>query len=62
MEEVQSRLGIRPGQTTADGRFTLETVACIGACALAPAMVVNKDTFGRVKPEKIMEMLNGSGS
>jgi NADH-quinone oxidoreductase subunit E len=62
LEEVQSRLGIRPGQTTADGRFTLETVACIGACALAPAMVVNKDTFGRVKPEKIMEMLNGSGS
>jgi len=62
LEEVMSRLGVQPGQTTSDGRFTLETVACIGACALAPAMVVNKTTHGRVKPEQIAEILNGDGS
>jgi NADH-quinone oxidoreductase subunit E len=61
LEEVAARLGIEPGQTTEEGRFTLETVACIGACALAPAMFVNKDTHGRVKPEKIAEILNAAG-
>ena len=61
LEEVESRLGIEPGQTTEGGRFTLETVACIGACALAPAMFVNKETHGRVKPEKIAEILNAAG-
>ena len=58
LEEVQSQLGILPGETTEDGKFTLETVACIGACALAPAMVVNKKTYGRVKTEKITEILH----
>jgi NADH:ubiquinone oxidoreductase subunit E len=60
LEEVQNQLGVTPGKTTPDGHFTLETVACIGACALAPSMVVNKDTFGRVKPENIAEILNGN--
>ena len=61
LEEVANRLGVAPGQTTEGGRFTLETVACIGACALAPAMFVNKETHGRVKPEKIAEILNAAG-
>lgn len=58
LEEVEKQLGVNPGQTTPCGEFTLETVACIGACALAPSMVVNKNTFGRVKPEQIAEILN----
>lgn len=58
LEEVQNQLGILPGETTEDGKFTLETVACIGACALSPAMVVNKKTYARVKTEKITEILN----
>ena len=62
LEEVTSRLGVKPGQTTEDRRFTLETVACIGACALAPAMFMNKDTHGRIKPENIAEILNGAAS
>jgi NADH-quinone oxidoreductase subunit E len=61
LEEVANRLGVQPGQTTKGGRFTLETVACIGACALAPAMFVNKETYGRVKPEKIAEILDAAG-
>jgi len=60
LEEVQSQLGFRPGESTEDGVFTLETVACIGACALAPAMVVNKDTHGRMKAEKVTEILNAA--
>ncbi len=62
LEEVMNQLDVRPGQTTKDGRFTLETVACIGACALAPAMFVNKETHGRMKPEKVAEILNGTGN
>lgn len=62
LEEVQSQLGIQPGETTPDGVFTLERVACIGACALAPAMVVNKDTYGRMKAEKVTEILNAARS
>jgi NADH-quinone oxidoreductase subunit E len=62
LDEVKSRLGVRPGETTKDMDFTLETVACIGACALAPAMVVNKDTHGRMKAEKVMEILNAARS
>ncbi len=58
LEEVCTQLGVRPGETTEDMEFTLETVACIGACALAPAIVVNKHTHGKAKPEEITEILN----
>ena len=50
-------LGIEPGQTTKDGMFTLERVACLGCCALAPVMVIDDETFGGVttaKAEKII--------
>jgi NADH:ubiquinone oxidoreductase subunit E len=55
-----SQLGVQPGETTKDSVFTLERVACIGACALAPAMVVNKDTHGRMKAEKVTGILNAA--
>lgn len=58
LEEVQNQLDVGTGETTVDKMFTLETVACIGACALAPAIVVNKDTHGKVKPEEITEILD----
>lgn len=58
LEEVMGQLGVEAGETSKDGVFTLERVACIGACALAPAMVVNKDTHGRMKAEKVTEILN----
>jgi NADH-quinone oxidoreductase subunit E len=61
LQEVVNLLGVKPGDTTSDNRFTLEIVACIGACALAPAMFVNKETHGRMKPEKIAEILDGAG-
>ena len=43
LEAIQRKLGIKPGETTKDGKFTLETVSCLGACALGPVVVVGND-------------------
>jgi NADH-quinone oxidoreductase subunit E len=52
LTRVQAQLGIGEDATTPDGLFTLQTVACVGACSLAPVMVVNDRTHGRMTPEK----------
>ncbi|MDR9451901.1 MAG: NADH-quinone oxidoreductase subunit NuoE [Acidimicrobiia bacterium] len=57
-EAVDEELGIRPGQTTEDRRFTLETVACLGTCFLAPVVMVDHDYYGTVNPDKIGEILS----
>ncbi|MBI2906289.1 MAG: NADH-quinone oxidoreductase subunit NuoE [Chloroflexi bacterium] len=57
LREVQRRLGIKPGESTPDLKYALETVACIGACALAPTMVVNSDTHGQITTGKVAEVL-----
>ena len=54
---LRQTLGLEFGQTTADGRFTLLPVACLGACDLAPAMVIDDDLHGRLTPAKIDEIL-----
>ena len=53
---VEKRLGIKPGETTDDFEYTLETVACIGACALAPTMTVDKETHGQMTTKKVVEV------
>lgn len=58
LSKVQEHLQIKAGETTEDLRFTLEPVACIGACGLAPVMMVNDDTHGRLQPDKIPELLD----
>ena len=51
-EAINRRLRLRPGrETTSDMLFTVETVNCLGACGLAPAMLVNEKVFGRLAPE-----------
>ncbi|MFH1562479.1 MAG: NAD(P)H-dependent oxidoreductase subunit E [Nitrospirota bacterium] len=57
--KITSELGIKPGETTQDRKFTFETVRCIGTCGLAPAMVVDNDVHGLVTPGKIMDILKG---
>ena len=52
-EAAQEHLGVGQGGTTADLRFTLETVACIGACGLSPCMMINDDTHGRLVPKQV---------
>jgi NADH-quinone oxidoreductase E subunit len=54
---VKRELGIEEGQTTEDFRYTLETVACLGACFLAPTMMVNRNYFGRLSPPKISSII-----
>ncbi len=54
---IEREMELEPGQTTEDYQFTLETVACLGACFLAPTMMVNKTYFGRLSPPKINSIL-----
>jgi len=58
LEEIKKELQIAEGETTEDGIFTLETVACIGACGLAPVITINEKVHGRLIPEKIKAILN----
>jgi len=57
LERLTGSLGIEPGGCTEDRRFSLETVRCLGACGLAPVLVVDKDTYGRMKVQKIEGIL-----
>lgn len=54
---MKKELNLDEGETTADYRFTLETAACLGACALAPTMMVNKIYFGKLTPPKVITTL-----
>jgi NADH-quinone oxidoreductase subunit E len=57
IEAVQAELGIAPGETTLDGKFSLQLTNCIGACDLAPAMLLNHDLHGNLTPAKIAHLL-----
>ncbi len=56
-EEFERQLDVRAGETTADGEFTLETVACLGACALGPIVVVDGHYFSKVNTAKVRTIL-----
>jgi NADH-quinone oxidoreductase subunit E len=56
-DEIIRHLDVEEGGTTADGQFTLETVACLGACALAPVMTVDGTYYGQMTPEKVRDTL-----
>ena len=57
IESIRKELGIKPGETTADGRFSFELTNCIGACDQAPAMMINNDVHGALTPKKIAKIL-----
>ncbi len=54
---ITQELGIHNGETTEDGMFTLNEVACLGCCSLAPVMMINGDTYGNLTPEKTINIL-----
>ncbi len=56
-ESIEKEIGIKPGQTTADRRFSFELTNCIGACDKAPAMLINDDVHGNLTPGKISQIL-----
>jgi len=55
---VKQHLGIDEGETTEDMEYTLETVACIGVCALAPNIMINKETHGTLNPKKVSRLFS----
>jgi NADH-quinone oxidoreductase subunit E len=57
LQELESTLKIKAGQTTRDGLFSIEVVACIGACGLAPVININGEFFAKVTTEKIKEII-----
>lgn len=58
VDEVVKELGIAPGETTADGAFTLETVNCLGACALAPIVIIDGRYYDHMTPEKLHNLIH----
>jgi NADH-quinone oxidoreductase subunit E len=57
IKELHKQLGISTGETTRDGMFSLEEVACMGACGQSPVMAINKDYFAKVKSTNVRGML-----
>ena len=55
---MQKELNLKEGETSPDYQFTLETVACLGACFLAPTMLVNRNYFGRLAPARVNSLLD----
>jgi len=58
LNEVERQLGIKPGETTDDLEYSLETIACFGSCALAPIAVIDKTVYGRMTTKKVAEILH----
>lgn len=56
-EDLQNFLGIKDGETTPDNIFTLETVACLGCCSLAPVMMIGDDTHGKLSGKKAVDVI-----
>lgn len=61
LTEVERRLKIKPGETTPDLEYTLETVACLGCCALAPTIVRNDGVHGQMTTRKVAELFSMEG-
>lgn len=57
VRRLQARLGVEPGETTPDGRFTLRTVECLAACDEAPSVIVDEDRWARVSPDDVDKIL-----
>ena len=57
LDKLEEVLGIQAGHTTPDGLFTLNATRCLGACGLAPVMMINEDVYGRLTPDQIPEII-----
>lgn len=58
MDHLQKKLGVKPGETTSGGKFTLKEVECLGACGGAPMMMVDKTYYENLTPEKVDQILD----
>ncbi len=57
LKELEKELNIKNGQTTSDGRFSMNTLRCIGACGLAPVVMIGDKVYGNVKPEEVKNII-----
>ncbi len=57
VHRIENKYGLKEGGTSEDRRFTLEAVRCLGACGLAPVVVVDQDTYGAVKADNVIDTL-----
>lgn len=57
LETLKEVLGINPGETTEDNKFTLELTSCLGVCGVAPAMMIGDRVYGNLTPERVKEIL-----
>jgi len=62
LKEVEKQLGIKPGESTPDLEYSLETVACFGACALSPVVVLNNKVRGKMTTQKVKGILNATAN
>ena len=58
LNAVEQKLGIVPGAITPDGKFSLDSCRCVGACGLAPVMMINNDVYGRLTPDQVGPILD----
>jgi NADH-quinone oxidoreductase subunit E len=58
---VKTELGVEPGGTTADGEFTVDRVACLGCCSLAPVVMIDNEVYGRLTSDKLKKILRKVG-
>ena len=58
LERAKAKLGIEEGQTTKDGKFSLDTTRCVGACGLAPVFTINDEVYGKATVKKLDEVLD----
>jgi len=58
MDELSKQLGVEVGRTTKDGKFTLNATRCLGACGLAPVMMINDEVYGRLTPDQVSGILD----
>ena len=57
LEAIEQTLGIKPGETTLDGKFTLEFTSCLGLCGVAPAIMINDQVYGNLTSDRVKEVL-----
>lgn len=57
LSAIEEELNIKPGETTQDGKFTLEFTSCLGVCGVAPAIMIGDQVYGNLTPEKVKEVL-----
>ena len=58
LRKLKQSLNIDTGETTKDGLFSIEETRCVGACGLAPIMMVNRDVYGKINPEQVEEIIS----